>query len=85
MNTFEKFHVFLLQEKFACLYMRLCYRIQCMEKINDKRGRYMDLWTPEKKKEYMSNLARKKWENMSVADRKKIGKRLALSRKAIIS
>ncbi len=52
----------------------------CMEKKNDKRGRYMDSWTPEKKKKFMQKLARKRWANMSVEDRKKYGQKLLKSR-----
>lgn len=54
----------------------------CMSKNIEKRGRYMDSWTPEKKKKFMQKLARKRWANMSVEDRKKFGKHLANSRKA---
>lgn len=52
----------------------------CMEKKNDKRGRYMDSWTPEKKKKFMQKLAHKRWANMSVEDRKKYGQKLLKSR-----
>lgn len=53
----------------------------CMEQKQDKRGRYMDSWTPEKKKKMMAKLARKRWAKMSVEDRKKFGKKLSESRK----
>ena len=52
-----------------------------MNKKTDKRGRYMDSWTPEKKKKMMAKLARKKWANTSVEERKKFGKKLSESRK----
>lgn len=52
----------------------------CMEQKTDKRGRYMDSWTPEKKKKMMAKLARKRWAKMSVEDRKKFGQKLLQGR-----
>lgn len=51
-----------------------------MEKKTDKRGRYMDSWTPEKKKKMMAKLARKRWANTSMEDRKKYGQKLLKGR-----
>lgn len=44
----------------------------------------MDSWSVEKKREYMSELARRKWGSMSDDERKKFGKFLAGTRKKII-
>lgn len=46
-----------------------------------KRGRYMDPWSPEKKKEHMSQIIKKRWEKTSLLERKKFGQFLAESRK----
>ena len=45
------------------------------------RGRYMDSWSAEKKREVMSLRASQKWAKMSEEDRRKFGRMLLKSRK----
>ena len=51
-----------------------------MSKKKENRGRYMDSWTQEEKREIMSLRAKQRWGKMSVGDRKKFGRMLLNSR-----